>query len=133
MIKGVAQHSRRLGAASRVRVGSALLDAGQDIELDAERSITSGAVSGAGHIPSAPGEAPNADTHLLDSNIDTVQESETLVTVTSHAPYSAVLEYGPNDNPATARPFMRPALERNRENIVNKVRGEVQATVRKTS
>lgn len=137
-------------------VARALYSAGQLIELDAERSITAGSISGKGHIPSNPGEPPNADTRFLDSNIETEIGGPGLVTVTSKAPYSAALEYGSKrtagtkavrsfseksgkqgpilmeygDSTTPARPFMRPATERNRRKVVEMVGDAVNITIR---
>lgn len=109
-------------------VARALYSAGQLIELDAERSITSGAVSGVNHIPSNPGQPPNADTHFLDSNIETEIGGPGLVTVTSKANYSAALEWGTSK--MAARPFMRPAVERNRKKVVQMVGDAVNVTIK---
>ena len=111
-----------------MQVAAALYEAGQLIELDAERSITAGSVSGANHVPSAPGQPPNADTRFLDSNIETEIGGPGLVTVTSKAPYSAALEYGTSR--IAPRPFMRPATERNRRKVVELVGDAVNITVR---
>ena len=119
-ISGRKTHVNRLHAlamSSAKEIARNLYAVGQNIEIDAEKSITSGSVSGKNHVPSAPGEPPNADTRFLDSNIETVLEDRYVprVTVTSHAPYSSDLEYGTEK--MEARPFMRPALEKNRENV----------------
>lgn len=86
--------------------------AGADlIAADAAHSITEGSVSGAGHVPSMPGEPPNADTRQLDTSIVVVLDAPNLsATVVAQAPYSAHLEYGTAR--MAARPFMRPALAR---------------------
>lgn len=131
-VKGVKKHSRTLqGAATQApeAVGRALYEAGQLIELDAERSITQGSVSGPGHIPSRPGEPPNADTRTLDLNIETEIGGPGLVTVTSYAPYSAYLEYGTTR--MASRPFMRPALNRNRKRLVAIVGEAIRTVIRR--
>lgn len=96
----------------------ALYLAGQEIELEAERSITEGSITGKGHVPSLPGQPPNADTRHLDSNIETtiVSQSPPLVHVTSHARYSAALEFGTSK--MAERPFMRPAARKKRGKAV---------------
>jgi len=119
-ISGRKTHAKRLHALamnSAKEIARNLYAVGQNIEIDAERSITSGSISGKNHVPSKPGEPPNADTRFLDGNIETVLEDRYVprVTVTSHAPYSPDLEYGTEK--MEARPFMRPALEKNRENV----------------
>lgn len=119
---------KRMAQRTPQAVARALYAGGQLIELDAERSITAGSISGAGHIPSAPGQPPNADTRFLDSNIETSVGGPGLVKVTSHAPYSAALEYGTSK--MAARPFMRPAAERNRDEVVRLVGEAINITVK---
>lgn len=93
-------------------VVKALYAAGMAIEIEAELSIVSGSISGKGHVPSLPGQPPNADTRLLDSSIETTIESKSppTVHVTSHAPYSAFLEFGTSK--MAPREFMRPAAQK---------------------
>lgn len=119
---------KRMAQRTPQEVARALYSAGQLIELDAERSITAGSISGANHIPSAPGQPPNADTRFLDSNIETEIGGPGLVTVTSRANYSAALEYGTSR--MAARPFMRPATERNRRKVVELVGDAINITIK---
>lgn len=94
-----------------------LAAAGELVRADAQKSIRDGSISGPGHIPSRPGEPPNADTHRLDMSIDVViNPSGKSVSVISRAPYSSYLEFGTSR--MAERPFMRPALRRNRKRIV---------------
>jgi HK97 gp10 family phage protein len=119
---------KRMAARTPKEVARALYSAGQLIELDAERSITTGAVSGANHMPSNPGQPPNADTHFLDTNIETEIGGPGLVTITSKAPYSAALEYGTSR--ISPRPFMSPAVQRNRKKVVQMVGDAVNVTIK---
>lgn len=119
-ITGSIEHSKRLWwirKKTAKNIARQLYAVGQQIELDAELSITQGSISGKGHIPSLPGQPPNADTRHLDGNIETRLEDlyRPKVTVESLAEYSSALEFGTEN--MEARPFMRPALEKNRENI----------------
>lgn len=98
------------GVKARSLTDRALYVAGQLIEIEAERSITEGSISGPGHIPSKPGEAPNADTRLLDTSIHTVVVGRGRVNVESTAPYSAALEFGTSK--MAARPYMTPASKK---------------------
>lgn len=100
---------------------AALYVAGQKIEIDAEISITSGSISGDGHVPSRPGEPPNADTRQLDTSIDThiVAQNPPTVHIISNAPYSAALEFGTTK--MAARPFMKPATDKNHDAVVSAV------------
>jgi len=105
--------------------------AGQRIELDAEKSITAGSVSGAGHVPSAPGQPPNADTRVLDGNIETEIKAQMppTVSITSKAPYAGFLEYGTSR--MAPRPYMRPSTERNRDDVARLVGEAVSIVVKR--
>jgi phage gpG-like protein len=93
--KAHAARLRKLAGEHMVRrVGQALFAGGELIQVHAQISITSGAVSGNGHVPSQPGEPPNNDTGVLANNIETVQVAPLVVEVSSNAPYAAALEYG---------------------------------------
>lgn len=129
-ISGARKHARRLRPIAARRILQGLYAAGQLIELDAERSITEGSVSGAGHVPSLPGEPPNADTRHLDTNIDTTIASANppTVNVTSNASYSAALEFGTSK--MEERPFMRPAAEKNQKEVTNIVTSIVDQHIR---
>lgn len=118
---------KRMAQRTPQEVARALYSAGQLIELDWERSITAGSISGANHIPSAPGQPPNADTRFLDSNIETEIGGPGVVTVTSKAPYSAALEFGTSK--MAARPSARPATERNRKKVTELVGDALRITI----
>lgn len=123
---GVNVHRARLARMRRAlkdESRKALFEAGEIIRADAQKSIRDGAISGPGHIPSLPGEPPNADTHNLDLSIDVrINPSGKSVTVVARAHYSAALELGTSR--ILPRPFMRPALQRNKNRLVY---GQVQA------
>lgn len=122
---GLNVHLARLARMRRIKDESIkeLFKAGELVRKDAQDSIRKGAISGAGHIPSAPGEPPNADTHNLDLSIDVrINPSKKSVTVFARAKYAAALELGTAR--IEARPFLRPALQRNKNRVVY---GQVQA------
>lgn len=116
-ISGAKIHTDRLNRMSGARAKSltdrALYAAGQLIEIESERSITANSISGPGHIPSAPGQPPNADTRLLDTSIHTVVVGPDRVNVESTAPYAAALEFGTSR--MAERPYMRPAVNAKRK------------------
>lgn len=116
-VKGKLKLVRRIkalaGPGLEKYVGPALFAAGELLATNAQVSITRGAVSGKNHVPSKPGEPPNADTHFLANNIEVTQPGALLVRVTSKAPYSAALERGTSR--MEARPFMRPARDATRK------------------
>lgn len=114
-IKGARAHIRRLNALASAEtekeIGAALFAAADLIRVEAQLSITRGAVSGKGHVPSKPGEPPNADTHTLANYINVEHKAGSLkATVRSDAEYSKPLEFG--TGVMAARPFMRPARDK---------------------
>lgn len=118
-ITGAAEVSRRLrsmGPEVDRQIGAVLFAGGQVLEVDWARSITEGSVSGKGHVPSLPGEPPNADTHVLDRSIQTVQVSPFRAEVSEDAPYAVALEFGTSK--MAERPAARPATARTRKQIV---------------
>ena len=122
---------KRLETLTPREVTAALYAAGQAIEIDAEHSITDGSISGKGHVVSEPGEPPNADTRLLDSSIETELPDGPeggRVRVTSNAPYAAFLEFGTSK--MAERPYMRPAVERNRKRVSELVAKAIKGVVR---
>ena len=109
---------------------AALYTAGNMIEIEAEHSITEGSISGKGHVPSLPGEPPNADTRLLDSSIETEMPDGPeggRVTVTSNAPYGAFLEFGTSK--MAPRPYMAPAAEKVKDKVAPLVAAAIKKVV----
>jgi len=96
-------------ARGQKQLGAALFAIGEDVATYAQISITRGAVSGKGHVPSKPGQPPSADTHVLADNIEVTQPAVDEVIVASNAPYSVPLEFGTSK--MEARPFFRPARQ----------------------
>lgn len=102
--------------------------AGMMVRNTAVQSILSGGKSGKvyekynprrSHRASAPKEPPASDTGFLVSQISTSVKKEpngvVVGQIISAAPYSAHLEFGTTN--MTERPFMQPALEKNRRKI----------------
>ena len=131
-LKGAKAHVRRLRAlASNEMVDAVeqvLFNAGELIQVEAQLSITRGAVSGKNHVPSQPGEPPNQDTGVLSGNIETTRAGRLRVKVASEAPYSAPLEFGTSK--MAARPFMRPARDKMRPRIEKNLIKAVKRVVR---
>ena len=112
------------------KVGAALFVAGQAIQVEAQLSITRGAVSGKGHVPSAPGQPPNQDTGVLANNIETTQIEDLKVHVSSNAPYAVPLEVGTSK--MEARPYMAPAAHAKRKEATQLVRRAVDKAIRES-
>ena len=120
--KAHANRLRRIEERTPAEVGAALYAAGQLIEIEAEVSITKGSVSGKGHVPSEPGEPPNADTRQLDTSINTIKVSDVRTEVEAVAPYAAALEFGRTDGTIAERPYMRPATKKMRPKALELLR-----------
>ena len=73
------------------------------------------------HRASAPNQPPATDTGFLISQItmdvDVKTNGSVVGQIISSAPYSKALEYGTTN--MTARPFMQPALQKNKRKIEN--------------
>lgn len=132
-ISGSKEFSGRLRAmAGREKVeevGKALVAGGEMIDAEASHLITQGEVSGKFHVPSKPGEPPNEDTGILRTNIEVHQVAPLRVQVSSNAPYAAALEFGTSK--MAERPYMRPATERKRKEVVALVEAAVKRVTAK--
>jgi len=110
---GQASLDKRLKAIRSPRaqklLGGALKEAGDLIGTYAQKLITTGAVSGKGHVPSNPGEPPQNDSGVLANNIEVIQPEIDEVVVSSNAPYATELEMGTSK--MEARPYFRPARD----------------------
>jgi HK97 gp10 family phage protein len=105
------------------QIEAALFAGGEEIQVEAQISITNGAVSGKNHVPSKPGEPPNQDTGELAGNIETNVVGPLHVQVSSNAPYAVPLEFGTSK--LAERPYMRPATAKKRKEVVALVRAAV--------
>lgn len=130
-INGAAALDRRLKTIPRraqTNVDKALFVTAQNIEADARVSITRGSISGAGHVPSRPGQPPKNDTGNLKNNIVARRIRRLKYRITSGADYAAFLEFGTRR--IRARPYMQPAAEKNRKalrrNVVKAIRRALQ-------
>lgn len=114
--KGADKHSRRMkGMGPRaLKEATKLVYALADMHAtEAALLITAGAVGGAGHVASLPGEAPNADTGTLDRSIHVENAGPLKARSVADAPYAAALEFGTSR--IAERPFMRPAAKKVRK------------------
>jgi hypothetical protein len=111
-------------------VGKALFAAGEMIQVEAQISITAGAVSGKNHKPSAPGEPPNNDTGDLASKIETRQVAPLVVEVSSNSEHALPLEVGTSK--MAARPSMGPARDAKRKEVTQLVRKAVDRAVKRS-
>jgi hypothetical protein len=118
-VTGVAAHLRtirRITSRPPAEADKALQAGATRLGKTVKQSIIQGAVSGRRHVPSKPGEPPNADTHVLDRSIHTVRRAPYKVDMIEDAPYSVHQEYGTLK--MAARPHVRPAVQRERAAII---------------
>lgn len=108
----------------------AIFATAQDIAVDAAVSITTGAVSGKGHVPSKPGQPPNADTHVLSNSIEATSPGPLKAEVSANAPYAAAQELGSEIRNLPERPYMRPAAAKNRKKAGVRVVAAVNKVIR---
>lgn len=129
---GLQGRLRRLTDDMTRELKKAVDEVASSVQADAQISITTGAVSGKGHVPSAPGTPPNNDSGGLANSIK-VEHLETLVTqVVVHSPYGAIQELGGTTGRVTLpeRPFLRPAAAKNRESGVRRMRFAVDTVLK---
>lgn len=117
-----------LPSAVHAEVSRALFAAGSIIATDAQLSITTGAVSGANHVPSKPGEPPKNDLGQLADGIIVTQPELLRVEVQSTAPHARIEWDWGN---VAARPYMRPARDRSEREARELVRKAVNRALRK--
>jgi hypothetical protein len=128
--KAVTSRLQRMGGREKVElVGKALFVGGEMIKAEASRLITEGAVSGAGHVASAPGEPPNEDTGQLRIGQEVLQLAPLRVEYSSSAPHAVPLERGTSK--MAERPSVGPAVRRKREEIVALVEKAVGIAIRR--
>lgn len=111
-------------------VTRALFAVAQDIVVDASISITEGAVSGKGHVPSAPGTPPNADTHVLSNSGEATTPEPLKAEASFNAPYAAAQELGSETANLPERPYLRPAAQRQRPAAQRRVSAAVDKVIR---
>lgn len=111
------KHLKSIRDNTQTLVGKAMFVGASIIATEAKRLITEGSISGKNHVPSKPGEPPNADTRLLDQSIRPMKLSETKFEVEVTAPYAAALEFGTKR--MSERPYMRPATKSKRDEVVD--------------
>jgi hypothetical protein len=130
---GAKAHIARLkylsGPGPEKLVGKALFVGADRIAKAAQISITSGAVSGAGHVASKPGEAPNADTHDLANRIETTMPEPLVAQVSSNSDH-AMIEWDWGN--VAARPYMRPARDKMKGEVVDLVQQALKVAVKRS-
>lgn len=110
------------------QLGAALFVAGHGVQVEAQISITTGAVSGKYHEPSKPGDPPMNDVGTLANSIETTQTGPLTVQIEATAKHAIPLEYGTSK--MAPRPFMEPAAAKSAPHIAEHVRKAVERVER---
>ena len=126
-------HTKRINKSRKVmdkyesQVERIIVKGANDVRNTAVKSINTHQSSGVTyekynprrtHTASTAGNPPNTDTGYLARNIHIVVDGDKHgASVESRADYSEALEFGTSK--MAARPFMQPALEENRRNIIS--------------
>ncbi len=131
----------KISTAAKQLISHAVFKGVADVESEAKKSIQRGGKSGIvyqrynpkrTHRSSAPGEPPASDTGYLVNNIKRRMDSDKLGgEVRSRADYSKFLEFGTSK--MLPRPFMFPALEKNRGKIKQRIEKAVQVANRRNT
>ena len=117
-----ARLDRLISPAFIAALARALHGGAEAIAEDATESIRAGSISGSGHVPSLPGQAPNADTHDLDQSIHVGELIETpghIQTAVIADSEHAWIELG--SSKMLPRPYMAPAMIRGRAFVLQRV------------
>jgi len=136
MIRITDNHGARLErvtpALVRPALGEELEFQASEIAEDAIASIKEGATSGKGHIPAPPGQPPNEDTGALSASIRPMElvdtEFEIKTGVISDSDHSLYQERGTSK--MEARPFLEPAAERHRADVLRALHGRFTEMLR---
>jgi hypothetical protein len=135
-VTGAAAHKRRLqrirGPRMIAGVTRAIYGGAQDIQVDAQLSITNGATSGKNHVPSTAPDPPNNDSGVLAGNIEAVTKGPLKAETSSNAPYALPQEFGSEKLNLPERPYMRPAATKGRPKVRERVVKAVQRVTRGT-
>lgn len=132
-VLGVNGHNTRLNSllsdAAQRKIGKVVYKGADKVRVEARRLIADGATQGKGHTPAPPGAPPNWDTGHLANNITTRKTGVMEASTVSEAEYSDPLENGTSK--MAARPFMSPATNNVREEVVEDVTNQVNDIIRK--
>lgn len=133
-MRGADKHVRRLkrlqGAEVERLAGAVVFEGADTIRAEAFRMVSAGSVSGAGHVASKPGEAPNRDTGTLQSHFETAKTGRVSAEFRSEAPYAGALEFGTSK--MAARPHIRPARDKKASEIRDRLAEQMNTLVKRS-
>jgi hypothetical protein len=109
--------------------GAVIHEAADAVRAEAFRSISAGSVSGAGHVPSKPGEPPNRDEGTLQAGLKVKRTGLLSAEVRAEAPHSKPLEF--STSKMAARPFLRPARDKEAAGAIERGLRKMNAQIRR--
>lgn len=127
----VQKNLTKLTDVAKEKIKHAVFKSVADVEKDMKLSLTQGNKSGRvyqrynprrTHTASAPGEAPASDTGFLHNNISRKIDPDGLggeVGTSIRVKYAKMLEFGTSK--MQPRPFLFPALEKNKAKITDRI------------
>lgn len=96
---------QNLSAEIQRQVSASIYEIAGDVQADAQISLSTGAVGGKNHVPSAPGSPPNSDTGALADSIEVERVGDLSARVVVHSPYGAIQELGGTINHPGGTPY----------------------------
>lgn len=117
-----------------INVTTALLKGAVRTQTAMVESINEGGGTGKSHTPSEPGDAPNTNTGRLVGSIASGSPGHNAAEVTVSAEYGLPLEDGAvfeNGRVLAPRPFARPAYKKTIPYVLDQVRKEERAELRR--
>lgn len=130
-ITGAGKHLNRLKKMTtgmRREAGKLVLTLADMHAKEASNLITTGSVGGKNHVPSAPGEPPNANTGELHTSIHAERTGPLTAVSVADAPHATPLEFGTSK--MQERPFMRPAAKTVRKDVDKLAKAAVDRIVK---
>lgn len=132
--RGLNKHLRRLkrlqGPEVERMAGAVVFEGADTIRAEAFRMVSAGSVSGAGHVASKPGEAPNRDLGDLQDGFDTAKTGRVSAEFRSTAPHGRPLELG--SSKMAPRPHIRPARDKKAPEIRDRLAEQFNTLVKRS-
>lgn len=131
--KGLGKHLRRLkrlqGPDVERIAGAVVYEGADTIRAEAFRMVSAGSVSGAGHVASRPGEAPNRNTGDLQAGFETVKTGRVSAEFRSESDHAGI-EFG--NSRVAARPHVRPARDKKAPEIRDRFAEQINILVKRS-
>ncbi|QDP55574.1 MAG: hypothetical protein Unbinned273contig1001_65 [Prokaryotic dsDNA virus sp.] len=132
--KGLDKHLRRLkrlqGPEVERMAGAVVFEGADTIRAEAFRMVSAGSVSGAGHVASKPGEAPNRDTGDLQAGFETAKTGRVSAEFRSRSAHAKPLELG--SSKMAPRPHIRPARDKKAAEIRDRLAEQFNTLVKRS-